>query len=545
MSESTVAIIGSGIAAATVGYLLTKQGHDVAMFEIGPDYPYPFQRQFAEEVLYLYNDPAYILPPDLFALQQTGDYGTDLNRERSMLVGGMATRWSAWTPRIHPEDFRTRSRYGFGEDWPLSYDDLERWYCAAEWHLGISGTDEDNPFAPPRSRPYPLPAFPMTWDDRLLAGRLSSAGIHIHTVPQARTHGPYDGRPGCTNFGTCGVCPIGARYAPNHHIQLALKTGRLTLHTRAAVRRITVGPEGRATGIVYHADHAPTESEHFAKVVVLAAGTIESVRLLLLSTDSRHPDGLGNRSGHVGRHFTLGQYHYGYLHFKEPLYPGRAGPRSAHSQQFINHESKRQYGGLKIGFASQGEHRHLGRDPQFTRFWGRPGAHSGAGTSLDNGDSWRDGAEILERLRPIVYCRTAGFECQTVPSERKYISLSEKRDRFGARIAHVHHQREPFDHEAQQFARSVFHRMALALKSTEAVFDEGTVSGHHHFGGCRMSSDPVTGVVDTAGRIHDAPNVFVLGSSVFPNASVANPTLTIVALAMRTTDYIIEQLRGN
>src|SRR4029077_20509055 len=145
------------------------------------------------------NNPAYLLPPDLQNLTLSGDYSFDFERGRAMVVGGTATHWGAGCLRMTPPDFNTQRRYGYGADWPLTYDDLETYYCDAERFLGVSGTDADNPFAPPRTRPYPLPPFELSYDDRVFAEKLRKHGIVLHTFPQARTRLPYEKRPGCMN----------------------------------------------------------------------------------------------------------------------------------------------------------------------------------------------------------------------------------------------------------------------------------------------------------------------------------------------------------
>src|SRR5262245_11074511 len=113
MTESTVAIVGSGIVGTTVAYHLANKGYDVGIFEKGPEYPYPHAPQFREKILYLYNNPSYGLPKDLQNLTCSGDYGPDLNYERVMVVGGAATVWQAVTLRMHPQDFKTRTLYGY------------------------------------------------------------------------------------------------------------------------------------------------------------------------------------------------------------------------------------------------------------------------------------------------------------------------------------------------------------------------------------------------------------------------------------------------
>lgn len=132
-----------------------------------------------------WDNPARSLPDDLMRTTRGGSYARDLSRESPMRAGGAGTAWTALATRMSPGDHFTRSRFGFGEDWPLSYDELERWLCRAEAQLGVSGTDADNPWAPPRSQPYPLPPFELTDDDRWLSGHLAAAGIRVHSTRRA------------------------------------------------------------------------------------------------------------------------------------------------------------------------------------------------------------------------------------------------------------------------------------------------------------------------------------------------------------------------
>ena len=305
MSDKTAAIVGSGIVGTAVAHQLVQHGYRVDVFEKGPEYPYPHAQPFVEKTRYLYNNPAYRLPADIRRLTSTGDYTSNLDNERFMLVGGSATRWQGLTLRMLPNDFKTKSLYGYGLDWPLAYSDLEPYYCRAEALLGVSGTDADNPFAPSRSKPYPLPPFSLSYGDTLIAEKLRAVGLVLHTTPQARTRNAYDGRPACQNFGMCSVCPIGARYSPTHHLASAVNTGRCTVHANVSVRRIEVDGSGRARAVVCQKNDSKAPVEHPADVIVVAGGAIESVRLLMLSSSAGHPAGLGNQSAQLGKHFTL------------------------------------------------------------------------------------------------------------------------------------------------------------------------------------------------------------------------------------------------
>jgi choline dehydrogenase-like flavoprotein len=516
--KPTLAIVGSGIVGASIAHALSRRGYRVDIFEKGPEYPYPHTTQFRERIQFLYDNPVYELAKDLDSVTLSGDYVWDPDRERHLVVGGAATQWNAITLRMGPTDFRTKTAYGRGEDWPVTYDDLEPYYCRAEAHLGVSGTDADNPFAPRRSRPFPLPPFDLAYHDTLLAQTLGARGIVVHTTPQARTRNPYEERPGCQNFGVCRFCPIGARYSPNYHLLAALKTGRCRLHQNVSVRRVLADRTGRARALVYRPHDASQDREHAADVIILAAGAVESVRLLLLSTDGAHPTGLGNRGGHLGRHFTFHHLWSGGCHYTTPLYPKRFGGLTAQSHQFMNHSSRGKRGALKIEFGSQ----TLVDEGQVTR--------------------WGTAAEIMAQLKPRLHWRRIIFSAESVPTPEKYVRLSTQQDRFGDPFAHIHYRSADFDHESYLFARELFDSLAAATASDERIFHPDWrrfYSGGHHMGGCRMGHTARDSVVDQFGRVHGSSNLFVTGSCTFVGTSGAvNPTLTMVALALRTADFI-------
>jgi choline dehydrogenase-like flavoprotein len=523
-----VAIVGSGIVGTTVAHLLTRHGHDVTMFEKGPDYPYPHQELFAESLFYLHDSERYRMPRDLKDLSFSGDYGHNPDLERVMVVGGMATQWEAIALRMGPKDFRTRSLFGYGTDWPIAYDELEPFYCRAESLLGVSGTDADNPFAPQRSHAYPLPPFALSWDDARLAARLLEKGIRLHTTPQARTRQDYDGRPGCANFGLCELCPIGARYSPNHHLKQALATGRLKLMTGATVRRVALDRSGRASSIVFRRNDAPQDEEYSARVVVVAGGAIESARLLLLSRDARHPDGLGNASGHVGAGLTFQHIFRGSLQFEERLYPGRFGGWTGQSHQFLDAPTRGHHAAVKVEFTSQ---------PEAFRLLPKR-------RSLDR----KGKGEILEALEPMLHSRAIGMHAESVASPDKRVTLSAtSKDRFDDPFAHVHYDCADLDRATFRFARTIFDSFASATRAKDARFaptETDFDSGSHHLGTCRMSRDSSQGVVDSLGRVHDVPGLLVLGGSTFVGSSGGvNPTLTMVALAIRSAEALAEQLR--
>jgi choline dehydrogenase-like flavoprotein len=520
MSEKTAAIVGSGIVGTAIAHHLVNRGYLVDVFEKGPQYPYPHAQPFTEKTRYRYDNPAYRLPRTIRDLEHSGDYAKDPDNERFMLVGGSATRWQALTIRMLPNDFRTKSLYRYGDDWPLGYADLEPYYCAAEALLGVSGTDADNPFAPPRSQPYPLPPFDLSYGDALIADKLRAAGIVLHTTPQARTRQAYDGRLPCQNFGMCSVCPIGARYSPNHHLAAAIGTGRCQLHTNTSVRRIILDGAGRAKALLCQQNDAATPTEHPAQVIVVACGAIESVRLLLLSADGPRRDGIGNDAGHLGKHFVFHHAWFGELHYGTSLYPARFGGPTGQSCQFLDPPGRGTHGGIKIEFSAASEYHKL----REIRTVGNRAA-------------------IAEQLRPILHWHPIAMHSESVASPDKYVSLSQRRDRFGDPFPHVHYQSGEFDHATKRFALELFDRFASITGADERTFPETYSSASHHMGGCRMGLSVRDSVVDSYGRVHGTSNLFVAGGSTFVGTSGAvNPTLTMVALALRTADFIDHQV---
>lgn len=519
MAVENVAVIGSGIVGAAIAHRLVGKGIRVDVFEKGPAFPYPHQQQFDEEFHSLYYSPSWRVGADLKDAVLTGSYGFDLELERYFRVGGSATRWEAITPRMAESDFKIRTLYGRGRDWPISYGDLEPYYCEAETLLGVAGSDADNPFAPPRSRPFPLPPFEMSWDDALLAERLKNGGIALHTTPQARTRQDYDGRPQCLNIGYCAACPIGARYSPNHHLEAAVETGLCRVHSNVSVRRILVDSAGRARAVLCRNNLSETEWEHPARVLALTAGALETARLLLLSKSPQRPDGLGNQGGQVGRHLVFHHIWRGRLRYPEKLYPGRFGGWSAQTLQFRDPATRDRHGGVKVEFASRIAH-------------------------LEEGQAdWRASQDLLEQFRPRLNWRPIALHAESVSDERKFVELSERLDRWGDPFVRVHYESADFDYATHAYCRQVFDRFAEATDSEAAEFPEADLfdSGAHHMGTCRMGASEDESVVDPRCRVHGIPNLFAVGGANFVDTSgCVNPTLTMVALALRSADAIAE-----
>jgi glucose dehydrogenase len=266
------------------------------------------------------------------------------------------------------------------------------------------------------------------------------------------------------------------------------------------------------------------DSEIFADAVVVAAGAIESARLLLLSTATTHPDGVGNNNGLVGANLLFHHIWAAHLEFDEALYPGRSGPEMAQSRQFLDPEGRGGHGGILLQLPST---------PYFP-FHEVP-------------SNLRNGADVVRLMKPRVHCELLWLHAESLSSEKKRVRLGLRRDRFGDPFAHVRYESVDFDKSTFLLGMKLVDLVAEATeaRTAETRAQDDYSSGFHHMGTCRMGKSPAEGVVDSYGEVHDARNLFVAGGSVFPGSGAVHPTLTIVAIAIRTAEHLADRLAGS
>ncbi len=521
----TVCVIGSGVAGALTAWKLGRAGVRTLVLEAGPRYPRGEAAQRMER--FLEGDyPWSSNWPDRDVFSSVGEVDYPLNDHRVQGVGGTTLHWQAYSYRFLENDFRMRSRYGVAEDWPISYDDLEPYYGEAEVELGVA-CEEDNPFAAPRTQGFPLPGFPWAYDERFAAAAAQRLGITFHSIPQARTSEAYRGRPPCETYGVCRVCPIRARYGADVHVELAEATGEVTVVPNARVVRLETGGAGRVARAVYKTRDG-TEHAVAAEAFVLAAHAVESARLLLLSAQPGHPDGLANSSRTVGRYFMehMGQFRLATL--DRPLYPSRTGFQTTVSQQFHDREDRDQASGFLFrGTASPG-----------------PSPESVIAEVALRSGNWGEefAREVLERIDG-EYGRTMliGSNAEALPTEDNWVDLDpELTDAFGDPAPRISYSISEYERRGYEDGDRWIHEMAEVLGARSL----GPIQNHfgsHQAGTCRMGHDPASSVVDRNLRAHDVENLYVVGSSNFVTHSVVNPTLTIAALALRLGDHLVRQ----
>ncbi len=437
--------------------------------------------------------------------------------------GGTSTHWSAHVPRFRPEDFRVRTLDGVGCDWPIGYDDLAAYYELAEARWGTAFVPGDPSCAPRQGRPQPLPTIGM--HGRRFARAFDSLGWHwwpVDLVVGRDADG--SGATRCAHIGPCDVgCPSRLRSsAERAFLDSAIKRGARLL-TATRVTCIETNSAGQADAVVCRS--AAGAFRIRARHVALAGNGSSTARLLLLSANGRAADGLANRSGLVGRGLMLHPYAKIDALFDEPLGSWVSGEKAGLvSFQFLQTE-------LQRGFV---------RGVKLQLVTGPPPV------------ALAEGAVVGRRL-PWGFCHHSAFEtrfdricgftvcAEDLPEDHNRITLSDAlTDQDGLPAAKWIYLVSENSRRALDFGLDRAEQVLRAAGGGETFrTDLRDQAGFHIMGTARMGGDPETSVTDAFGRSHDVPGLWVLDASVFVTASVANPTLTAQALALRAADRMI------
>ncbi len=519
--ESDICIIGSGITAAMVAEKLADERKcSIVVVEAGDEFD-PLSTRAALRRRFLDYGESPWRNDHIDGTAVTGQ------QSRSMVVGGLAMHWGAVTPRWSPEDFRIKSLYGLHDDWPISYDDLDPFYQEAEERLGIAG-EQGPPELDPRGKPFPQPALPLTWGLTQLKGWAANAGIATWSQPSAKNAVPWRGRPACCRNDTCfPICPIGAKYSPDFTWNALRNAGRIQLLSRTVVRRLDAAPGSNRIERAHAVSRdRPGEAIEFrAKTFVVAAGYLWSSHLLLLSRSSRHPEGLANRSGLVGKYLCGHRNVFAYISLPLALYPGTNDQHSLVSKQFMRHRT--------------GGPHYLRHD---LRIWesdvGQEARLRGDAGKLLLGD------DLLADWRRRTATGTARVRSyyDVLPDRSSELTLDAgRRTPWGDPAPRLAWHDAPASKElrgpSEQHLRDLFERLARA--GNGRVMSTRTDDFQDHpAGGCRMGEDPDRSVTDHSGRTHDHENLFVVGAPTCVSASSANGTLTFAALSLRSAAAI-------
>jgi glucose dehydrogenase len=513
--DADVVIVGAGAAGGILAYELGAKGVRVAVIESGPRHDFAQRGAYVKRYLRHENPwDSRLEGQDRHTVASFPGYTLDGGRVRG--IGGSTLHWEGYAMRFHESDFRMRSLYGVGDDWPIGYADLEPYYARAESALGVAGTDDD-PFASPRSTPFPLPAFAFSHSDQLFAPACKDLGISMQHLPQARNSVPYNGRAACRGCGTCNVCPSGAKASIDlTHIPAAERTGRVRIVTEATVLRLELDGANRVAYAVYaHADRV--ERRMTGRVFVLAAGAVENARLLLHSRSHEFPQGLANRSGTVGSYFMAHPGADISGRMPERVYPYRIGFSTAMSRQFAIGSGRSRIGAFVLEFRNS-----AGPTPE--------GIAVASGLT---GDALR--RRVREQFGHWLAIRV---QCEPLANPANAIAVAPKlHDYFGSPAPSITYRIGSYERQAIEEGTRVARAILSGLGAKEIrVSGPGVMA--HQMGTHRMGTDPSTSVVAPDLRAHDVANLYVVGAGAFVTASASPPTLTIAALAIRASERI-------
>ncbi|MGY0574772.1 GMC family oxidoreductase [Bradyrhizobium sp. RDM12] len=596
-AEFDIVVIGSGVAGAMVAHQVAKEGFRVLILEAGgvpPDslgrwamvHNYTNSPSKAPDSPFCGDD---VLPTDPNVNPTTDpgkyrflqpspiedggknyyDYSADsISKKRffksfyERIVGGSTWHWQGIYIRMLPNDFKMKTLYKVGFDWPITYRELEPWYVKAEYEMGVAGSDEENEdyyerkWGAYRSEPFPMPALVPSFLDNELARVINGEKVPDHglrlkvnTVPHAINSRPFAGRPECDGHTSCvPLCPIKARYEAIIHVEKAVSAGAV-LRTQAVVTKLDVDAEKKWVSRVWYKRPDGTEDRASGRIVVLAANGIENPRILLSS-------GAANSSDKVGRYLMDHPIKQSFALAPQPLFPFRGPQTTSDIAAFRDGDFRARYAGFKTSIKNDGWSSTKTGSPRgnFIPPKDPSGNENTNGTILDFVENFGlFGTELRKKISDHATRQiTLNSACEQLPRETNRVTLSSNADGLGIAKPMISYNLDDDEYLRNSFKtvidvhKFIFDRLGATDRVMQADPPDTTIYGGsgHIMGTTLMGNDPKTSVVDKYGRAHDHPNLFVLGSSVFPTSSTANPTSTVAALALRAAETIKEQLRS-
>ena len=536
-ATADVVIVGSGVVGAMMADQLVARGHSVLILEAGLRIErgqavenwrnMPFENRIGSDYQGLYPQspmaPAPLYFPENNYVGLSGPNGSSFKQGYLRTVGGTTWHWAASCWRHLPVDLRMKSAYGVGRDWPISYDELEPYYCRAEEEMGVAGPNDPAMQSPSeRSKPYPMDMVPWAYGDKRFAEIVNAHGYRSVPIPQGRSTRPWQGRPTCCGNNNCQpICPIGAMYNGIHHVQRAEQKGAKVL-AEAVVYKIDTDENNRITAVHWY-DTNKQSHKVSGKAFVLACNALETPRLLLLAANQRNPNGIANSSDQVGRNMMdHSGFHCTFLS-SEPIWLGRGpaqssclvGPRDgafraeySANKMILNNIS--QVGPATVKALKMGL----------------------VGKELDD--------EIRHRA---AYGVDLSISLEPLPDPNNRLTLSKTRtDPLGLACPDIHYDVGDYVRRGAEAAHKQLEHIGQLFKATEFNITTSLNANNHIMGGTIMGSDPKDSVVDSNCRAHDHANLWLPGGGAMPSASVVNSTLSMAALGLKAADAIAQTL---
>ncbi|WP_425087530.1 GMC family oxidoreductase [Stappia sp.] len=509
--DSVVVVIGTGAGGGVLANELAQKGVGVVALEAGGRY---LPEDYVNDEWESFGQLAW-----LDKRTTSGDWR--VARDFSGLpawivkaVGGTTTHWAGASLRFQPHEFKTKTTYGNVQganllDWPIDLTEMEPWYEKAEAKLGVTRTGD-------------RAGLPGNNNFKVLEAGAKALGYkEVHTGRMAINSADYDDRLACQQTGFCFQgCKWGAKWSAAYtDIPRGEATGNLEVRERAHVLKIEHDASGKVTGVLY-ADKDGNQHLQKARIVCVAGNSIESPRLLLNSASAMFPDGLANSSGQVGRNYMRHMTGSVYAVFDKPVRMWRGTTMAGIVQDEARHDPSRGFvGGYELETLALGL-------PFMAAF-------------LDPGGWGREFTTALDSYENMAGMWIVG---EDMPQETNRITLNhDALDQYGLPAPNVHFD----DHPNDVAMRAHAYRQGIAIYEAVGAtrtFPTPPYPSTHNLGTNRMSENPRDGVVNRWGQTHDIANLFVSDGSQFTTGAAENPTLTIVALAIRQADHIAGQM---
>ncbi|KLO29692.1 glucose-methanol-choline oxidoreductase [Mycolicibacter heraklionensis] len=501
--EVDLVVVGAGAGGSVLAQRLARAGWRAVIIEAGPFW-HPDSDWVSDEAG---SHPLYWTQKRIIG----GDDPIELGKNNSGRgVGGSMVHYAGYCPRFHPSDLRTFSLDGVGADWPIDYEDIRRHYEVLEAELPVAG--QNWPWGYPHR--YPSSPHPISAAASKLWEGARNLGIEMRVGPVGIVNGTFGNRPHCIYRGYClQGCKVNAKASPYvTHLPDALAHG-VEIRADCMAARIELDDAGAARGVVYH-DKSGAEHLQCARVVAVAGYSIETPRLLLNSTSTRFPHGLGNNSDQVGRYVMVQGAAQTAGRWPEELRMYKAPPPQVSSEQFYETDTAR---GFARGFSIQtvsplpiGWSEHVLADGH----WGRA---------------------MREYMRDYNHWSTIGVLNELLPLPDNRITLADEVDGSGIPVARMDYTRCDNDKANMAYSTQVITDILHAAGAQDVL----TIQRYAHLiGGARMGTAPENSVVDADHRVWGVPNLFISDGSVCPTQGSANPALTIMALASRLAERL-------
>lgn len=530
--DADVIVVGSGVIGSLAAHDLAINGKSVIQLEAGPRVPrWKIVEAFRTSGNVSANGGNRNAPypnepwaPTSYTpgyIESVGpvEYTPGMLR----LVGGTTWHWGGACWRNLPNDFKLKTLYGVGRDWPISYDDLEPYYHQAEVQMGVSGSDTADysgqggkPY-PPRREPYPVKPQELSYYSQRFAARVAEGGYNFTYQPNGRATVPYDERPACVGNNNCSpICPIGAQYSGDRHATRAEQAGAKLL-TNAVVYRIEKAPDGKKIAAIHYKSPDGTSTRLTARYFIIAAHALETPRLLLMSD-------VANSSGQVGRNLMDHNAFSMNLLSDEPLWSGRGPVQQGDILNWRDGDFRKKHGAIRHEIGN-----FVGNVPITERLM----QQGVMGPELD-----RQIRHQAARWTPL------SSNIEMLPEQGNRITLSTtNKDHNGLPTMVVHYDVNDYVRAAGEVVKQDYLNFQKLLGGEIFTKNVETWENRDHpMGTVIMGNDPTDSVVNGECRTHDHDNLFLATTGVMPASAANNPTVTGCALALRSAAIIRKEL---